>query len=257
MAKTPTPSEDPVRLNELIVHVAGQHPDADPLQRLHDAVATSERLGDIADHLIGHFVDEARAAGASWTDIGANLGVTKQAAQKRFVPKDGDALDAIGSLDSPDRGGMLSRFTPRARAVVKNAKTQTALVGLSHVSNDMMLLGLLTEPEGLAAQAIGAAGLPLDELRDAVLAVQPKARRRAMKDVRFSRESKKTLELALRTALAMNHNYIGTEHLLLGILKQPKDHATELLATKNVTLESAEAWLTAELDRIVKARRAG
>jgi ATP-dependent Clp protease ATP-binding subunit ClpA len=52
----------------------------------------------------------------------------------------------------------------------------------------------------------------------------------------------------------MNHNYIGTEHLLLGILKQPKDPATKLLAEHNVTLESAESWLTAELDRILKAR---
>jgi hypothetical protein len=250
MASSSASADDPIGLNDLIAHVLLQHPGGDPLQHLQDAVAESQRLDDIADHLIGHFVDEARSAGASWTDIGANLGVSKQAAQKRFVPKDGE------DLDFPERG-PLSRFTPRARTVVKNAKTQTAMLGLSHVSNDMLLLGLLTEPEGIAAQAIIAAGKPLDELRDAVLATQSKTRRRAMTDVRFSRETKKTLELALRTALSMNHNYIGTEHLLIGILKQPKDPATELLATFGMTLETIEAWITEEIKRIVATRRTG
>jgi len=69
-------------------------------------VAVSARLGELADHLIGHFVDEARRAGASWTDIGESMGVTKQAAQKRFVPRVDDVLPS---------GGQLTRFTPRAR----------------------------------------------------------------------------------------------------------------------------------------------
>src|ERR1700753_2058153 len=101
MANPSSSNPDPVNLNDLITHVIKQRPGADALQRLQDAVVVSERLDDVAHHLIGHFVDEARAAGASWTDIGANLGVTKQAAQKRFVPKDGDALDAPDSLDLP------------------------------------------------------------------------------------------------------------------------------------------------------------
>jgi hypothetical protein len=243
-------ANEPVNLNELIAHVRKQHPSGDALQHLGDAVDVSQRLGETADHLIGHFVDAARAAGASWTEIGANMGVTKQAAQKRFVPKDSE------DPDFPDRG-PLNRFTPRARNVIKNAKSATAMLGHSHVTNETMLLGLITEPEGLAAQALLAAGEQLDLLRDAILAANQKSRRRAMSDVRFSGESKKTLELALRTALSMNHNYIGTEHLLLGILKQPKDPATRLLAERNVTLESAESWLIAELDRILKARQAG
>jgi hypothetical protein len=250
MTESPASNDDPVNLNDLIAHVLLQHPSGDSLQHLQDAVALSQRLDDAADHLIGHFVDEARTAGASWTDIGANLGVSKQAAQKRFVPKDGE------DLDFPERG-PLSRFTPRARTIVKNAKSQTAMLGLSHVSNEMLLLGLLTEPEGLAAQAIIAAGKPLDQLRDDVLATQKKSRRRALDNVRFSRETKKTLELALRTALSMNHNYIGTEHLLIGILRQPKDPATLLLANFGMTLETTEAWVTEEIARIVAARKAG
>jgi hypothetical protein len=59
----------------------------DVLDRLSDAVIAADHLGDVADHLIGHFVDQARRSGASWTDIGRSMGVSKQAAQKRFVAK--------------------------------------------------------------------------------------------------------------------------------------------------------------------------
>ena len=84
----------PARLDDLIDHVIGAVPDADPLARLSTAVLTAQQLGDIADHLIGHFVDQARRAGASWTEIGESMGVTKQAAQKRFVPR--TASDDVG-----------------------------------------------------------------------------------------------------------------------------------------------------------------
>jgi len=81
-----------VRLDDLITLVKNRHPDGDALERLGDAVSVGEHLGEVADHLIGHFVDQARRSGASWTDIGTSMGVTKQAAQKRFVPK----TDAAG-----------------------------------------------------------------------------------------------------------------------------------------------------------------
>src|SRR5215475_4315941 len=92
-----------VRLDDLIEAIKKAH--ADPLEQLTDAVIVADHLGDVADHLIGHFVDQARRSGASWTDIGKSMGVTKQAAQKRFTPKDpGEPSD----LD-PNQG--FSRFT--------------------------------------------------------------------------------------------------------------------------------------------------
>src|SRR5215475_9680184 len=94
-----------IGLNELINLVHGAQPDGDALDHLTTAVLVSERLGDLGDHLIGHFVDQARYAGASWTSIGASMGVTKQAAQKRFVP---------GAGDLP-KDELFSRFTPRAK----------------------------------------------------------------------------------------------------------------------------------------------
>src|SRR5438067_13418166 len=104
---TPVRMTNPVRLDDLIDAIKKVH--SDVLDQLSDAVIAADHLGEVADHLIGHFVDQARRSGASWTDIGRSMGVSKQAAQKRFVRKDrGEPSD----LD-PDQG--FSRFTMRAR----------------------------------------------------------------------------------------------------------------------------------------------
>jgi hypothetical protein len=75
-------SQPPVRLDELIGYVGSQEGTA--LDHVSAAVQISEHIGELADHLIGHFVDQARKTGASWTEIGQSMGVTKQAAQKRW-----------------------------------------------------------------------------------------------------------------------------------------------------------------------------
>src|ERR1700742_4295658 len=108
----PTP---PVRLDDLIAAVRAAHPDGGPLGHLSDAVQVAEQLTDHADHLVGHFVDQARRAGASWTDIGRSMGVSKQAAQKRFVPRD--------SEDVPELGNW-ARFTDRARTALSVAQDE-------------------------------------------------------------------------------------------------------------------------------------
>src|SRR3954451_18475470 len=97
-----------VRLDDLITAIQRAHDQ--PLDQLTNAVLAADHLGDVADHLIGHFVDQARRSGASWTEIGRSMGVTKQAAQKRFVAK-GEAPDL-------DASQGFSRFTDRARKVV-------------------------------------------------------------------------------------------------------------------------------------------
>lgn len=98
------PQTTPLRLDDLIDAIKKVHSDA--LDQLSDAVIAADHLGDLADHLIGHFVDQARRSGASWTDIGRSMGVTKQAAQKRFVPKD------PGTPSDLDPSQGFSRFTP-------------------------------------------------------------------------------------------------------------------------------------------------
>ncbi len=235
-------AKQPVRLDDLIEHVINQHPDGDALQHLSDAVQTGTHLGEVADHLIGHFVDQARRAGASWTDIGQYMGVSKQAVQKRFVPKEteADELDATRSV-------LFTHFTQRARNVVKNARDEAIERGHSHVEIGHLVLGLLSEPDGLAAKAIDELGPGNDQVKEAVIASLGPAVRSKPTRIRFSRPARKTLELALREALHLGHNYIGTEHMLLGLLRDEKDAATKLLIGLGVTREAAEQWTKAAL----------
>ena len=74
-----------VRLDDLIAAITSAHDDV--LEQLSNALLLAERLDEVADQLIGHFVDQARRSGASWTEIGRSMGVTKQAVQKRFFAK--------------------------------------------------------------------------------------------------------------------------------------------------------------------------
>src|ERR1700709_570179 len=110
----PVPIPNPVRLDDLIDAITSVPSGA--LEQLSDAVLVADHIGDVADHLIGHFVDRARRSGASWTDIGRSMGVTKQGAQKRFVPK--------GPSAEPDMQQGFNRFTPPARNVVVTAQNE-------------------------------------------------------------------------------------------------------------------------------------
>src|SRR6201996_3248733 len=114
-------SQPPVRLDELISYVRSQEGTA--LDHVSAAVGVSEHLGELADHLIGHFVDQARKTGASWTEIGRSMGVTKQAAQKRFVPKAADWEELLSGAFPPDPV-KFSRFTDRARRAVIAARQE-------------------------------------------------------------------------------------------------------------------------------------
>src|SRR5437899_11968098 len=106
----PVRMTNPVRLDDLIEAITKVH--SDPLEQLSGAVLAADHLGEVADHLVGHFVDQARRSGASWTEIGASMGVTKQAAQKRFVPK------GPGDPAAMDPNAGFAKFTPRARKMV-------------------------------------------------------------------------------------------------------------------------------------------
>ena len=142
----PTPIAYPVRLDELITAIKHVHPE--PLDQLTDAVLAAEHLGEVADHLIGHFVDQARRSGASWTDIGKSMGVTKQAAQKRFVPA------GRGHHARPSQG--FGRFTPRARNAVVAAQNAAHDAANSEITPGHLVLGTAQRP-GRAGHRAAAA----------------------------------------------------------------------------------------------------
>jgi len=236
----------PVRLDELIDAIHKAHPD-DALDQLSDAVLAADALGDLADHLIGHFVDQARRSGASWTDIGRSMGVSKQAAQKRFVPKGGgDPSD----LD-PNQG--FSRFTTRARNVVVGAQNEARAANNAEIEPEHLLLGLLSEPDGLGARAVVTLGVSLEATAQAARAALPAPVEDGPELVPFSARAKKALELTFREALRLGHNYVGTEHLLLSLLEL--EDGTGVLSGLGVDKGAAEAHITAALAEIEAAEQ--
>jgi len=254
-------NQQQVRLDDLISYVRSQAGTA--LDHVSAAMQISEHLGELADHLIGHFVDQARRAGASWTEIGQSMGVTKQAAQKRFVPKADewpvppDETGWQGVLAEAFRAHPFSRFTPRAKHSISAAAGEAHTRGQNHVSLEHLALGLLHEPEGLAAKAIEALGVPLDSARQALVAALPSAAvdEPAEGKIPFAPQAKKVMKLAVREALRLGHNYIGTEHLLLGVLEEQEATGGSALTELGITRERAGQWLGAELKRIGEAKR--
>src|SRR5215470_14599955 len=143
-----------ISLDSLISFVRAMHPDGGPLDNLADAMAAAAQLEVQSDALIGYFVDQARRSGASWSQIGASMGVSKQAAQQRFVAR----------WESAD----FSRFTPRSRNALAAAGQIAASGGAELVDAAHLAAGLLTEPDGIGAKVIHAAGLSDEQVLGAL-----------------------------------------------------------------------------------------
>ncbi|MFE0170897.1 Clp protease N-terminal domain-containing protein [Streptomyces sp. NPDC059002] len=242
-----TTPQPPIRLDDLIDAIKKVHTDA--LEQLSDAVIAADHLGDVADHLIGHFVDQARRSGASWTDIGRSMGVTRQAAQKRFVPKNpGEAAD----LD-PSQG--FGRFTPRARNVVMAAHNEAKAAQHAEIRTEHLLLGLAGDPEGLAAKAIVAQGVALVDVRDAALSTLPATAAEVPELIPYDAGARKVLELTFREALRLGHNYIGTEHLLLALIEF--EDGSGPLTGLGVGKEGVTTWVTEALSALTSGGGTG
>ncbi len=224
----------PLRLDDLITAITAAHPA--PLDQLSEAVTAGTYLGEVADHLIGHFVDQARRSGASWTEIGRSMGVTKQAAQQRSVARD---------------GGDLSRFTSRARNAVAAAHDAARSAGNDAVTPVHLVLGILTEPRSLAADAITTQGLTLKKVDAAARAALPAAVDDPPEVADYDAESKRVLTLTVRTALRLGHNYVGTEHLLLALLEA--EAGSGPLSALGLTAQATEEAVRRRLAEITAA----
>jgi hypothetical protein len=237
-------AESPVSLDNLISYVKSLHPAGGPLENLSDAIGVASDIDEQADALIGHFVDQARRSGSSWSQIGASMGMSKQAAQKRFVAQ----------WQSAD----FSRFTQRSRNVLAAAGRIATGAGAGVIGEEHLTAGLLSEPEGLAARVIHGAGLT-DEQILAAFHLEPApagddAEPAALRELRFTEAGRAALRGALRAVFRMGHNYVGTEHLLLGILLTDGDAARRLTGL-GLTPEQAEQKLADEFAAIQARRR--
>lgn len=206
----PLKMDPPVRLDDLIAGITRSYDGV--LERLTGAVVAADALGETADHLIGHFVDQARRSGASWTDIGRSMGVTKQAAQKRFVPK--------GPSAEVDPAEGFGRFTTAARNVVVAAQNAAVAGGHAEIGPAHLVLGVLQDPESAAVVAITAQGVASDALEAAVRAGLPGRAAEPPELVPFDGRAKKALELTFREALRLDAAEIGPEHVLLALLEE-------------------------------------
>ena len=235
------------RLDDLIEAIRNAHSDA--LDQLSDAVIVADHLGEVADHLIGHFVDQARRSGASWTDIGRSMGVTKQAAQQRFVPKEPAApsgLDPSQEFPENKEGThqeFFSRFTRQARNAVVTAQNEAHAAGNDEIRPEHLVLGLLSDPSALAAEVILAQGVPLDTVRQAIIATLPPAASRVPALIPFDQRARKALELTFREALRQGHDNIGTEHILLALLEL--EDGTGVLTSLGIDKAATEARIVA------------
>lgn len=236
----------PVRLDDLINVITRVH--QNPLDQLTDAMLAAEALGETADHLIGHFVDQARRAGASWTEIGKSMGVTKQAAQKRFVPK--MPTTPTTELD-PNQG--FSRFTPRARNVIVAAQNAAHAAGNAEITPNHLLLGLIADPAALSTATLAAQGITADAIRAAIQLPAPVD---PVPDlIPFDGQARQVLETTFREALRLGHNYIGTEHIVLALLSTESNDGT--LHRLGVNQDRFEADLSAALTTLAGAKTDG
>ncbi|MEU5841145.1 Clp protease N-terminal domain-containing protein [Rhodococcus sp. NPDC047139] len=228
----------PVRLDDLIEAIENVHDD--PLEQLSDAVIAADHLGEVADHLIGHFVDQARRSGRSWSEIGRSMGVSKQAAQKRFVSKSDNDLD-------PEQG--FSRFTPRAKNSVMASMNEARTAGNPEITPVHLLLGLLADTDSLAARALRSQGVDFAVLRAAAEATLPEAATEVPDLIPYDAGARKALELTFREALRLGHNYIGTEHILLALLEL--ENGDGVLSRAGVSKGDVEQKVAEELAAII------
>ena len=230
---TPAPT-----LQELIETVERDAPSRSLLDLLTTASSTVTQLEEVADAVLGHFVDRCRRHGHSWSEISTALGVSKQAAHKRF------------SLPGP----TLERFTPRARGALDAAAKAARSLGHNYVGTEHLLLGLFAEPEGPAARALAERGVDRAVVEAKVLEVIPRRAEPLLENPPYLPAASLALQGALGEALRLGHNYIGTEHILLGLLRGRDTLAARLLAELGVSQEATQARLLEMITELARQR---
>jgi ATP-dependent Clp protease ATP-binding subunit ClpA len=162
-------------------------------------------------------------------------------------------------LRSARRQTMFERFTDRARSVVRLAEEEARRLGHNYIGTEHILLGLLREAEGVAAKALQSLGISLDAVRQQVEEIIGRGQQVPFESIPFTPRAKKVLELSLRESLQLRHNYIGTEHILLGLIREGDGVAAQVLVKlgadlKRVRLQVIELLHGHQAEEPVSAR---
>ena len=227
-----------MELDDLISQVEDASITDGPLDRIAAAMSVKAEIDDVADALIGVFVDRARSAGCSWSEIGSAMGVTKQAAQQRHTS------------ERPPRGDRpfrMDRFTGRARTAVREAQSDASDLRHGYVGTEHLLLGVLSVPRCLAAEALASAGFTREIVMAKLEPGDVHRERTRRRHIPFTPLATKALELALQNAVRLGHNYIGTEHVLLGLLDVTDGLASKVMTEAGLTKAAIESYV---IDRL-------
>lgn len=224
-------------LEQLADSVRKGSPGGSELDHLGRAVALSEELSTLADDLVGHFVEAARRGGCSWAQIGHALGVTRQAAQQRYV-----ATAQAGTR-------TFGRFGPEARQTLALAEDEARGFGHDYVGTEHLLLGLLGQATGPAVGALGDLGVTPRAVRACLEAMVGRGSCPPSGALAFTPRTKRVLELAAGEADRMGDDEIATEHLLLAIVSEGEGLAAKVLADHGVGDQPVRRQLGARLGR--------
>jgi Clp amino terminal domain, pathogenicity island component len=207
--------------------MTGERPE---LAALRAAIEHSRELTELSDALIGRRVEEARAAGASWTEIGQLFGTSKQAAQQRYG----------GGIGDP------ARWTPDARDALDRAAAEARRLGHEHVGTEHVLLALAAAP-GIAAEVLGDLGVTAERIL-ATSCMQAGAGR-AAPDARLQLmpRLKQALEHGRRIAEGLGVRLADTEHLLAGVVAVDDSMAVEILRRLRVSVDDVRGALAERL----------
>jgi hypothetical protein len=152
-----------------------------------------------------------------------------------------------GRRERAEKGGVrFERFTDRARRSIVNAQQEARLLNHNYIGTEHLLLGLLAIREGLAFEVLDRLGIEIDAVRDTIKEMIGQGSEQPKGHIPFTPRAKKVLAIALREALALSHNYIGTEHVLLALIREKEGVAWQALAELGLKPKSArEAVLAA------------
>jgi ATP-dependent Clp protease ATP-binding subunit ClpC len=149
------------------------------------------------------------------------------------------------------------KFTERARKVLTLAQEEAQRFNHNYIGTEHVLLGLVKEGEGVAAKVLSNLGVELDNVRSAVEFIIGRGERTVSGEIGLTPRAKKVIELAVDEARRLNHNYIGTEHLLLGLLREGEGVAASVLESLGVSLEKVRAETVRTLSQSMPQSHAG
>ena len=214
-----------ISLADLIARLDREFPEASDLARISEAQLRARTLSDLGDQLVGHYVGRAKQAGASWSEVGDAIGVSKQAAQQRHAP------------------AVFERFTDLNRHSIVLAQEAARTHKHDFIGTEHLLLGLLGEPRGLAYEVLIAKTGSEQRIRDAIEDELPPGGKKAPRGhIAFRPESKDVIEQARRASDDLGHDWVGTEHTLLGLIRAEDSPAAQIL--RNIGFTSDELHQT-------------